>query len=117
MLNVTVETVGESAILRCNGRIVAGDETRVLRQAVLSRRDKRRLIIDLRRVHAIDAGGVGLLLELREWARSNLIQLRLVNLTRRVQEVLEATQLSHVLDGDLLEETKREAGGATVAAA
>jgi len=117
MLNVTLETVGETIILHCSGRIVTGDETRTLRQAVLARRDKSRLIIDLRHVNAIDAGGVGLLLELREWARSNRIQLRLVNLTTRVQQVLKATKLTRVLDVDLFEETKRDAGSATGLAA
>jgi anti-anti-sigma factor len=117
MLNVAVETAGETTILRCTGRIVTGDETRILRQAVLAQRDKSRLVIDLRHVNAIDAGGVGLLLELREWARSIRIQLRLVNLTTRVQQVLEATKLGPVLGVDLLEETNMEAGGATGAAA
>jgi anti-sigma B factor antagonist len=117
MLNVTVETVGETTILRCGGRIVKGDETRILRRAVLAQGDKSRLIIDLRHVNDIDAAGVGLLLELRQWARSNRIQLRLVNLTRRVQQVLKATRLSHVFDVDLFEETNRGIGGATGAAA
>jgi len=117
MLHVTVEIVAETAILRCTGRIVRGDETRVLRQAVLAQRDKRLLIIDLRHVNAVDAGGIGLLLKLREWARSNRLRLRLVNLTARVQQVLKATKLTRVLDVELFEETNREVGGATGAAA
>jgi anti-anti-sigma factor len=108
MLNVTVQTVSETAILRCRGRIVAGDEARILREAVLAQTDKNTVIIDLGGVDAIDAGGLSLLLELRTWASSKRVQLRLVNATRRVRQVLAATNLSHILNFDWFEETRIE---------
>ncbi len=98
MLNVTVKTAGEATILQCRGRIVTGEEIRILREAVLARPDKSRLIIDLGQVDAIDAGGVGLLVGLREWASLHSVQLKLVNITTRVLQVLELTNLSDVLD-------------------
>jgi anti-anti-sigma factor len=117
MLNVTVQTVDETTILRCQGRIVTGRETSILREAVLARPDTGKLIVDLRHVDAIDAGGLGLLLELREWARSKRVQLRLVNITSRVQHVLEATKLSRIVDVDLFKETDTQPYGAAGAVA
>jgi anti-anti-sigma factor len=106
MLNVTVQTVRETATLLCRGRIVAGEEARILREAVLAQADKNTVIIDLGLVDAIDAGGLSLLLELRKWASSKRVQLKLVNATRRVRQVLTATHLSHILDFDWFEETR-----------
>ena len=97
MLNVTVHTAGKITVFRCHGRIVSGDESRILRKAVLSRVDSTILVIDLARVDGIDAGGLGLLLDLRAWTRSNGIQFKLVNVTGRVQQALELTNLSRVL--------------------
>ncbi len=36
MLGVTIQDLGETAVLRCVGRIVAGREANTLREAVLS---------------------------------------------------------------------------------
>jgi anti-anti-sigma factor len=118
MLNVTVQTVRKTATLRCRGRIVAGDEAWLLRQAVLAQADKIAVIIDLSLVDAIDAGGLGLLLELLAWASSRRMHLRLVHATRRVQQVVEATHLIHILDFDFFEPTRvRPHDDATGAAA
>jgi anti-anti-sigma factor len=106
MLNVTIQTVRETSILRCRGRIVAGDEARILREAVLAQVDKNTVIIDLGDVDAIDAGGLSLFLELRMWASSKRMRLRLVHATRRVQQVVEATKLIHILDFDFFEPTR-----------
>jgi hypothetical protein len=42
--------------------------------------------------------GLGVLLELRAWAHSNEIQLKLMNVMRAVQQVLESTRLNVVFD-------------------
>jgi anti-anti-sigma regulatory factor len=54
------------------------------------------LVIDLARVERIDAGGLGVLLGLRESARSNAIMFKLMNATKRVEAILEVTHLLHV---------------------
>ena len=61
MLNVTIQHSEDMAVLRCVGRIVAGDEANTLRKAVLSQANSRTVVLDLTRVDAIDAGGMGLL--------------------------------------------------------
>ncbi len=98
MLKVTVHNWGEVAILRCQGRIVVGAENAILRTAVLSQRDSSTLVLDLAQVDCIDAGGLGVLVGLRAGARTNGIQLKLMNVTNRVQQVLELTNLDRVFE-------------------
>jgi hypothetical protein len=56
------------------------------------------LVIDLARVERIDAAGLGVLLGLREWARSSAITLKLMNATKRIEEILELTHLQRVFE-------------------
>lgn len=98
MLKITVQKLGDTSVLRCHGRIVAGDAGSILRNAVLSRRHTRMLVIDLARVERIDAGGLGILLGLRESARSRAITFKLMNATKRVEEILEMTHLQPVFE-------------------
>jgi anti-anti-sigma factor len=60
-----------------------------LRNAVLNQQHTRMLVIDLARVERIDAGGLGVLLGLRESARSSAIMFKLMNATKRVEAILE----------------------------
>ena len=94
MLKITVQKLGDTSLLRCHGRIVAGDAGSILRNAVLSQRHTRMLVIDLARVERIDAGGLGVLLGLRESARSTATMFKLMNATKRVEEILELTTCS-----------------------
>jgi anti-sigma B factor antagonist len=81
MLKITVQKLGDIHVLRCHGRIVAGDTGSILRNAVLSQGHTGMLVIDLARVERVDAGGLGILLGLRESARSRAIVFKLM--TRR----------------------------------
>ena len=98
MLNVNVQTLGRIVIVRCQGRIVADDENAVLRKAVLPQAACSRLVLDLAEVAGIDAGGLGALLRLREWTRANGMQLKIMNVPRTVQQVLEVTNLDRALE-------------------
>src|SRR5260370_36035174 len=98
MLNVTVQHSEDMAILRCVGRIVAGDEASILLKAVLSQANSRTVVLDLTRVAAIDGGGMGLLGFLQGWARATEGDLKLMNPTSRVRELLELTNLNSVFE-------------------
>jgi anti-anti-sigma factor len=99
MLNATVQKLGDTTVLRCQGRIVVGsDACTILRNAVLSQKHTRMLVLDLAQVDRIDAGGLGVLLGLRKWARSNAIRLRLMNVMNQVEQVLELTELDRVFE-------------------
>src|SRR5271154_5091919 len=98
MLNVMVQKLGDSTVVRCHGRIVIGDAYRILRNAVLRQTHNRTLVLDLAQVDRIDAGGLGVLLGLREWAYSHAIRFRLMNVMNQVELVLELTKLDRVFE-------------------
>src|SRR5258708_32559912 len=98
MLNATAQKLGDSTVLRCQGRIVLGDAYAILRNAVLRQTHTRTLVLDLAQVDRIDAGGLGVLLGLREWAYSHAIRLRLMNVMNQVELVLELTKLDRVFE-------------------
>jgi len=98
MLTVDVEKTGDVAVVRCMGRIVRGEEVWTLRNAVVSGTGTRIVVLDLEAVEAMDGGGLSALVSLRHWTRSRGIQLKLVNPSRFVMEVLECTGLDGVFD-------------------
>jgi anti-anti-sigma factor len=98
MLNATAQKLGDSTVLRCQGRIVIGDAYAILRNAALRQTHTRTLILDLAQVDRIDAGGLGVLLGLREWAYSHAIRFQLMNVINQVEHVLELTKLDRVLE-------------------
>ena len=94
MFKVTVQELGDASVFRCQGRIVIGDAYSTLRNAVLSQTHARMLVLDLAQVDRIDAGGLGVLLDVRAWARSSAIVFKLMNVTKKVEEILELTHSS-----------------------
>jgi anti-anti-sigma factor len=98
MLTIDVEKTGDVAVVRCVGRIVRGGEVRTLRNAVFSEKDIRIVVIDLSDVEMLDAGGLTALLSLQQWARNRNVQLKLVNPSHFVNEVLTRTGLNRVFD-------------------
>ena len=98
MLTIDVEKTGDVAVVRCVGRIVRGAGIRTLRDAVLSEKNVRIVVIDLSDVETLDAGGLTALLSLQQWARNRNVQLKLVNPSHFVKEVLTRTGLNRVFD-------------------
>ena len=92
MLTVTVKESDDGVVLQCQGRIVRGDETAILCAAV--RQERRNVTLDLTRVDAIDAAGVGALVSLQ----ASGIYLTLLNPTEQVREVLKVTQLESIFE-------------------
>jgi anti-anti-sigma factor len=95
MLKVHARNLGTVAVLCLQGRIVKG-ETEILRKALHSVSEVSAVILDLARVTTVDAGGLGVMLELREQAESKGIRFELMNVTKLVSRVLEVTRLDSV---------------------
>jgi anti-anti-sigma regulatory factor len=89
MLNVTVENIGELAMVECEGRIVQREAVLKLRQAVTSQSDARIVVLELSEVHAIEGGGLGMLVFLRRWARDHNIRFLLFNPSKSVRSGLK----------------------------
>ncbi len=95
MLKVHAKNLGTVAVLCLQGRIVKG-ETEILRNALHSVSEVSAVVLDLARVTTVDAGGLGVMLELREQAESKGIRFELMNVTKLVSRVLEVTRLDSV---------------------
>ena len=97
MLKVRLQHLGDSAILLLQGGIVIG-HTATLRSAVLSQSGVRVLVLDMTRVNRIDASGLGVLLQLREYLQSKAIDLKLMSVPAIIRQVLEITRLDSVFE-------------------
>jgi anti-anti-sigma factor len=101
MLKVQSRNLGNVAFLCIQGQIVRA-ETDVLRDAVRSQSDARShvstVVLDLTRVSIVDAGGLGVMLELREQVQAKGIGFKLMNVSKLIGEVLEVTRLNSVFE-------------------
>ncbi len=97
-LGVHTQVCGDVFILRCDGRIVFGGEGAVLRERVgnmLSGSPK--IVVNLTGVNYIDSGGLGILLGLSISARNRGGELKLVSPNKRVNDLLQRTNLDTIL--------------------
>ena len=88
MLSVHTESIGEIAIIECEGRIVRSEAAFKLRDAVTAQTDARTVVLELTEVHALEGGGLGMLIFLQRWARDHDIRLKLFNPSKSVRERL-----------------------------
>lgn len=97
MLILATHDLGDVKVFECTGRIVFGCAD-ILRSAILRQSRARTVLLDLGAVDAIDAAGLGVLVSLRTWATETGRTIKLMNLTPRVEELLELTHLRSVLE-------------------
>ena len=97
MLSLKKQNLGETTIVRCSGRIVFPD-AQCLRAAVLQLPRTRKLVLDMSDVITVDAAGLGALVSLYHWARNDRTELKLMNVSSRLQTLLRMTRLDEVLE-------------------
>lgn len=95
MLKIDARNFGNVAVLGLHGQIVNG-ETEILREFVQSLSAVSVIKLDLARVTTVDAGGLGVMLALREQVESKGIRYELMNVPKRVSRVLELARLDSV---------------------
>lgn len=96
-LSVDARHCGAVYVIRCSGRIVAGEPSSVL-EAAMNRglREFRSIVIDLEEVRHLDSSGIGLLVRHLSQARSRGGDLRLSSATPLVVKIIQATRLDTV---------------------
>jgi len=97
MLSVHTTTIGPIAILSLEGSITIG-ETAPLCSAFAAQSQADVIILDLANASMIDAYGLGVMLELRAWARAKRKGFKLMNVKSAVAHVLEITHLDIVFE-------------------
>lgn len=86
-------------VVECSGRIVFGEESSLLRETVKkSISENNRIVLNLGEVNYIDSGGLGTLVALHTTAQNAGGTIKLVNLTKRVGDLLQVTKLLTVFD-------------------
>ena len=91
MFSIHVEVIGDVAVVQCEGRIVQSEAAYRLRDAILSQRNARVVVVELSEVDSIEGGGLGMLAFLQRWAHDHNIKLKLFNPSSSVQDRLEHT--------------------------
>jgi anti-sigma B factor antagonist len=98
-LKLSTRTVDGVAIVDCSGRLVFGEESGYLRDAVKQLVvGNRRIVLNLSGVSYIDSGGLGTLVALFTSARNSGGSIKLANLTPRVGDLLQVTKLVTVFE-------------------
>jgi len=105
-LKLSNRQVDGVTIVDCSGRITLGEGSVVLRDAVkelLSKGDKK-LLLNLGDVNYIDSSGIGELVSAYTTVKNQGGELKLLNLTKKVHDLLQITKLYTVFD---VQTTKR----------
>ena len=99
-LKITTREVDGVTILDVVGRITLGNETGMLRDKVrdLAAQGKKKILLNLAQVDYIDSTGVGELVGSFTTVRNSGGELKLLNLSQKVNDVLHVTKLYTVFD-------------------
>jgi anti-sigma B factor antagonist len=87
-------------IVDCSGRITLGEGSVILKHVVreLLSRGQKHILLNLGNVNYIDSSGIGELVSAFTTVRNEGGDLKLLNLTKKVNDLLQITKLSTVFD-------------------
>jgi len=99
-LKTTSRQVDGITIVDCSGRITLGEGSVVLRDAVkdLLSRGQKKILLNLGDVNYIDSSGIGELVSAYTTVKNQGGELKLLNLTKKVHDLLQITKLYTVFD-------------------
>jgi anti-sigma B factor antagonist len=99
-MKVTTRMVDGVAILDLSGRITLGEGSVQLRDAVrdLVAQGQKNILLNLSEVNYIDSSGIGELVSAFTSVKNQGGQLKLLNLTKKVHDLLQITKLYTVFD-------------------
>src|SRR6202165_3034769 len=101
-MQTTTRQIGDIAVVDISGRITLGEGNVMLREIVreLTAKGNTKIVLNLGEVQYIDSSGVGDMVRTETTVTNQDGQLRLVNLNKRVNDLLQMTKLSAVFDID-----------------
>jgi anti-sigma B factor antagonist len=99
-LKLTNRVVDGITIVDCSGRITLGEGSVVLRDAVkdLLGKGQKKILLNLGDVNYIDSSGIGELVSAYTTVKNQGGELKLLNLTKKVHDLLQITKLYTVFD-------------------
>jgi len=99
-MQTTTRHIGDVAVVDISGRITLGEGNVMLREIVRGLIDNgtRKIVLNLGEVQYVDSSGVGELVKAHTTVRTQGGKLRLVNLNKRLHDLLQMTRLAAVFD-------------------
>ena len=99
-LKTNIRQVDGVNIVDCSGRITLGEGSVVLRDIVkdLLSKGQKKILLNLGDVNYIDSSGIGELVSAYTTVRNSGGELKLLNLTKKVHDLLQITKLYTVFD-------------------
>lgn len=99
-MNIDVRKTGDVRVLDCKGRITLGEETMAVRNKVRETLNdgSKKIVLNLADVPYIDSSGVGELVSNFTTVTNAGGQLKLLNLTKKIRELLAITKLLTVFE-------------------
>jgi anti-sigma B factor antagonist len=99
-MKVAVRQVDGVTIVDCSGRITLGEGSVILRDTVrdLLGKGNKKIVLNLQDVNYIDSSGIGELVSAFTTTKNQGGELKLLNLTKKVNDLLQITKLDTVFD-------------------
>lgn len=99
-LNINERQAGDVTVLDMSGKITIGEGSVALRTAIrrLLEEGKKRILLNLAGVSYVDSSGIGELVSSYTAINKEGGQLKLLNLTQKIQDLLTITKLLTVFD-------------------
>jgi len=99
-LKITNREVGGITVVNLSGRLTLGDASALLRQSLkdLLEGGKKKIVLNLGEVGYIDSSGLGELVSSFTTVRNSGGELKLANLTQKVNDLLTVTKLYTVFE-------------------
>jgi len=94
-MKIETRTIGDIRVLDCSGKITLGEGTMTVRNTVrdILKSDGKKIILNLGDVNYIDSSGIGELVSTYTTVTNSGGQLILLNLTKKIHELLAITKL------------------------
>jgi anti-sigma B factor antagonist len=99
-MKTSTRQTGDVTVVDISGRISLGEESAALRDLIrdLLRNGHRKIVLNLAQVDYMDSSGLGTLVSAVSTARRESGDIKLANLTDRVDDLMEVTRLYTVFE-------------------
>ena len=99
-MKISTRQVDGVTIMDCSGRITLGEGSVTLRDTVreLLAKGQKKILLNLAEVNYIDSSGIGELVSAFTTTKNQSGELKLLNLTKKVNDLLQITKLYTVFD-------------------
>jgi anti-sigma B factor antagonist len=100
MLKMTTSESDGTSVVTLDGRILLGEESQALRERLkdLIAQGKKQIVLNMENIKYIDSTGLGILVAAHVSATNQGASIKLSNLGRKFQELLQITKLVTVFE-------------------